>query len=253
MTPSTGKERDTESGLDYFGARYYASNMGRFMSPDWSANAQAVPYAKLDDPQSLNLYGYVRNNPLSRTDPDGHCDIDGEHHGGVWCFFHALGAVQTQHEQANDLRVAWSNRSIVGADGKLQPVSSLSDKDIINLDKQNRYGGVVMAGIGAGSGIFVGVGASKLAHIYDKHSGDFGLMGNKNSEQLDKLEQALQEHVNDPDTKAINGQYRGNDSTIYLNLRTSNVVVTDANGQVTAAFKASPAQVNYINTTGRLN
>ena len=33
-----------------------------------------VPYAKLDDPQSLNLYSYVRNNPLSRTDPDGHCD-----------------------------------------------------------------------------------------------------------------------------------------------------------------------------------
>ena len=30
----TGKERDTESGLDYFGARYYGSSMGRFMSPD---------------------------------------------------------------------------------------------------------------------------------------------------------------------------------------------------------------------------
>jgi RHS repeat-associated protein len=30
----TGKERDTESGNDYFGARYYASSMGRFMSPD---------------------------------------------------------------------------------------------------------------------------------------------------------------------------------------------------------------------------
>jgi len=30
----TGKERDTESGLDYFGARYYGSNMGRWMSPD---------------------------------------------------------------------------------------------------------------------------------------------------------------------------------------------------------------------------
>jgi RHS repeat-associated protein len=30
----TGKERDTESGLDYFGARYNSSNMGRFMSPD---------------------------------------------------------------------------------------------------------------------------------------------------------------------------------------------------------------------------
>lgn len=68
----TGKERDGESGLDYFGARYYASNMGRWMSPDWRVNIQPVPYASLDDPQSLNLYMYVRNNPLSGFDPDGH-------------------------------------------------------------------------------------------------------------------------------------------------------------------------------------
>lgn len=68
----TGKERDSESGLDYFGARYYGSNMGRFMSPDWSAKAEPVPYAKLGNPQTLNLYAYVGNNPLSRTDPTGH-------------------------------------------------------------------------------------------------------------------------------------------------------------------------------------
>jgi len=70
---STGKEHDTESGNDYFEARYYASSMGRFMSPDWSAKEDPVPYAQMDDPQSLNLYSYVRNNPLSKTDPDGHC------------------------------------------------------------------------------------------------------------------------------------------------------------------------------------
>src|ERR1035437_4124747 len=69
---STGKERDTESGNDYFGARYYSSAMGRFMSPDWSAKEEPVPYAKLDNPQSLNLYAYVLNNPLDKTDPDGH-------------------------------------------------------------------------------------------------------------------------------------------------------------------------------------
>jgi RHS repeat-associated protein len=73
----TGKERDAESGNDYFGARYYASSMGRFMSPDWAAKIMPVPYAVLDDPQSLNLYAYVRNNPLTRFDADGHCD-------GIW-------------------------------------------------------------------------------------------------------------------------------------------------------------------------
>jgi len=69
----TQKERDAESGLDYFGARYYGSNMGRFMSPDWSSSAAPVPYANLSDPQSLNLYSYAGNNPLSRFDLDGHC------------------------------------------------------------------------------------------------------------------------------------------------------------------------------------
>jgi RHS repeat-associated protein len=69
----TGKERDQESGNDYFGARYYASTMGRFLSPDWSVKEEPVPYAKLGDPQTLNLYGYLRNNPLGGVDADGHC------------------------------------------------------------------------------------------------------------------------------------------------------------------------------------
>jgi len=69
----TGKERDTESGLDYFGARYYSNGLGRFITPDWAAKATAVPYVEFADPQSLNLYSYVRNVPTARYDADGHC------------------------------------------------------------------------------------------------------------------------------------------------------------------------------------
>ena len=68
----TGKERDTESGLDYFGARYLSSNFGRFMTPDWAAKPSNVPYATFGDPQSLNLYAYVGNNPNTGIDFDGH-------------------------------------------------------------------------------------------------------------------------------------------------------------------------------------
>lgn len=68
-----GKERDAESGNDYFGARYYASTMGRFITPDWASKAEPVPYARLDNPQTLNLYVYLRNNPLAGVDADGHC------------------------------------------------------------------------------------------------------------------------------------------------------------------------------------
>jgi hypothetical protein len=42
--------------------------MARFYSPDWSATPTAVPYADLTDPQTLNLYSYVRNNPLGLPD-----------------------------------------------------------------------------------------------------------------------------------------------------------------------------------------
>jgi RHS repeat-associated protein len=63
----TGKERDRESGLDYFGARYYVSRVGRFTTIDpvytWSEN--------LADPQRWNRYAYGRNNPLRYVDPDG--------------------------------------------------------------------------------------------------------------------------------------------------------------------------------------
>lgn len=53
------------------------------MSPDWADKPEAVPYSSLDDPQSLNLYGYVRNNPLSRTDADGHEDCCLDFIGGA--------------------------------------------------------------------------------------------------------------------------------------------------------------------------
>jgi RHS repeat-associated protein len=61
-----GKERDTESGNDYFGARYYSSSVGRWMSPD-------LPFADQDpdDPQSWNLFSYGRNNPINSIDNDG--------------------------------------------------------------------------------------------------------------------------------------------------------------------------------------
>jgi len=68
----TGKKRDLETGLDYFGARYYSNGLGRWVSADWSATPVPVAYADFHDPQSLNLYGYVRNVPTTGMDPDGH-------------------------------------------------------------------------------------------------------------------------------------------------------------------------------------
>jgi RHS repeat-associated protein len=68
----TGKERDAESGLDYFGARYLESSFGRFVTPDWAAAPISIPYARFGNPQSLNLYAYLENNPNAGVDVDGH-------------------------------------------------------------------------------------------------------------------------------------------------------------------------------------
>src|SRR5579884_3801064 len=78
-----GKERDTETGNDDFGARYYSNRYGRWLSADWSAVPAPVPYANLANPQTLNLYAMVADDPETFADLDGHCP---------WCVAAAIGA-----------------------------------------------------------------------------------------------------------------------------------------------------------------
>lgn len=81
----TRKERDKETGLDYFEARYYSSKWGRFTTSDEFVGGpeeliefdgmlghNPTFYAELAEPQSLNKYQYCLSNPLRYVDPDGH-------------------------------------------------------------------------------------------------------------------------------------------------------------------------------------
>jgi RHS repeat-associated protein len=102
----TQKERDNETGLDYFLARYYSSTQGRFTSPDEFSGGpdevyalgkgdpekQALPYADITQPQSLNKYQYTYNNPLNYVDADGHCPV---------CIIVAVIAIAASAEYAN--------------------------------------------------------------------------------------------------------------------------------------------------------
>jgi RHS repeat-associated protein len=63
----TGKERDTETQNDYFPARFLESNLARWLGPD----PGGVNAVHLEDPQTWNMYAYVRNNPATLNDPTG--------------------------------------------------------------------------------------------------------------------------------------------------------------------------------------
>jgi RHS repeat-associated protein len=69
-----GKERDSETQNDEFGARSYSWRFGRWLSSDWSPVPVPVPYANLTNPQTLNLYAMVADDPESFADLDGHED-----------------------------------------------------------------------------------------------------------------------------------------------------------------------------------
>jgi RHS repeat-associated protein len=85
----TGYERDAETGLDYAFARYYNQRIGRFMSLDPMAG-------DIHDPQTLNRYAYVRNNPGNLTDPSGlagNCTNNPDY----YCGYYALNSNSLGH------------------------------------------------------------------------------------------------------------------------------------------------------------
>jgi RHS repeat-associated protein len=155
----TGKERDGESGLDYFGARYYASLSGRFMSPDPSPDGVA-----LADPQSWNLYAYTRNRPTRFVDVGGkwatpvHADIttfalEGYVSAGELqrliarqytmdrlqapeqSFMHAMRDGRANQSNAEASNLMWSlvARNLADAASSLGPGGSFSDLSLVRL------------------------------------------------------------------------------------------------------------------------
>jgi RHS repeat-associated protein len=135
----TGKERDSESGLDNFGARYNSSSMGRFMSPDPFYN-DSHP----ENPQSWNEYAYARNNPLRYVDPNGEtatvsttCTTDQQNNKtcnvsvtATVAVYAAAGSKLTQDQLSqaattiqNSINTAWSG-SFTGQDGATYNVST---------------------------------------------------------------------------------------------------------------------------------
>ena len=116
-----GHERDQRSGYDFMHARYYASMAGRFFSVDPGRDYD------FSHPQSSNLYAYVRNNPLSRIDPEGRKVV--------------LANVATEHavdllhelEEITGLDLEWEDGvlTVVGDPSKAVGGRAIARKDLL--------------------------------------------------------------------------------------------------------------------------
>ncbi len=158
----TGKERDSESSNDYFGARYYGSTSGRFMSADDGSDQGAA------DPQSWNLYSYVRNNPLSRTDPDGHlCQTttfsEKDSDGNV-----VSTSTQVDHSTCERilngvLQLAANGMAHLRTDLQAAQAYVQAPRNSNCMTAASKIGATVMAGQGARFGAAYGAGSALVA------------------------------------------------------------------------------------------
>ncbi len=175
----SSKERDAETGLDNFLARYFSSPQGRFTSPDQPFNDQ---YAS--DPQSWNLYSYVRNNPLRFWDPNGEACVVGadgsekdDDSGGQTC---AQANSANQNNTPSVTVTANQYGSTYAFDyqgtyipGSFRPPSA--KETAIHDDTLNLASNLSLAGDTAKFGLAVGplamvVGKDALQHILARHA-----------------------------------------------------------------------------------
>ena len=163
----TGKERDSESGLDYFIHRHYANTMGRFMQPDPDGISSSRR-----NPQSWNMYAYVLNNPLRFTDPDGMnytvCDTQGKNCADLtdkqydqWrkdnpnVQVSASGAISIVNDNGSTTKVgqeSYYNEKDIQAAQQLVATQGL----ILNLGVRMYAGGITGGAFGWAAGEFIG-------------------------------------------------------------------------------------------------
>ena len=141
----TGKERDNESGLDYFGARYYSGPQGRFTSVDpynpiVDSEDEEQFQAYLSQPQNWNRYTYAWNNPLKYYDPTGEAveligATDEERRKALEAIKQGVGSEAGGKLYINEVTEGGKTRYFVGIQGDVGQFMKLSDSahDLANI------------------------------------------------------------------------------------------------------------------------
>jgi hypothetical protein len=205
--------------------------LGRWVSADWSSAPVPVPYADFGDPQSLNQYGYARNIPTSRIDPDGHCTADGEKHSLLWCIGHALGINETQKEKTarieGERAVLLDPKHTAHESGKpLTPAERYRIEHMTPEQVDSTYKAILSQGIQAGSPPPIGApgGGSKWNYGSNKSAQKWQNQMSKRGWTEQQINEAIDKGQQFPAPNNINP---ANGATRYVNPTTGRSVVVD--------------------------
>jgi hypothetical protein len=195
-----------------------------------------VPYAELENPQSLNLYAYVKNNPLNATDPNGHCTKDGNGHGFLWCLFH-----YSDQDALHDASNFFHNNDIRDANGNRVNPDKLSDQQLLNVWKE--YNDEWRAAIARGENP-----AAAMAGFFTQ----WGWRGQADYNKAKDLLNEVNTPQNTVDREELGGKVPTKDEAL--------VMIKDAKGQVTEIEETGHAEggvtphtyphINYTTASG---
>ncbi len=279
-TRYTGKERDSESGLDNFDFRYFGSSLGRFMQPDDDSAQSAL------DPQSWNLYSYVENNPLNRTDPDGHDCVytSNQTSQGVTVTVergacsdvnngtYISGTIDTNslkyNGQTGDLSYSFQDSSGEKGGVGVIALNAPPPPGQLNSDQAqilSQAGAMGMAGVKWGAiemgqqALGIGLGRLAAAGVEAVMAGraakaaeeavDINNLSNKITRQMTRgwTKQEILDTVREGDAYAVTNKATGGPATEYVSRSTGKFVVIDNNtGQVLQVSKAGYAPNHWV-------
>jgi RHS repeat-associated protein len=246
----TEKERDIETGLDYFGARYYGSMPGRFTNPDDFLN-DTHP----SDPQSWNLYTYVRNNPVRYIDPNGTIRKDKD---GNIIFkktestnvIFAEGQLRTQDGKTYTFSISWkADKGYVRADDGTK-VEAFKATGEITVTIQDGEGNAVASGGKELVGQIFGENGSNYSNVADCHGTTFA-KGQVwiNNDQVEKIvagdhyARTSTPQTGDVGIYTTDGNLKNTNHSVLVNTvnsRTGGVVDVTSKGGITAKVIATP-------------
>jgi RHS repeat-associated protein len=278
-----GKELDKETGLGYYGARYYQNRLSNWLSVDPLAAERSW----------LTPYNFVQNNPIELIDPDGKLDRrfkinietgeqevtnnagDGGDEVDYVEYYNNKGQQIGQTESRKVTHSSGDYRLPVGeTDVSYQSVPGTHNQVMApgrrhtwsqGIELDNTIEGFFFGGI-VGNAIIKGVvgcfaaktssnvllNTSRQLQAKFKHAGDFGVVGNYSKANAGKFSSAINQHINSAGVQTINGTYRGQSVIHYLNPNTGINVISSPSGQFISGWKLNPAQLKNVLKHGGL-